>query len=43
MGLHKLPFDIYATKSDEDEPLMKPSLETRNEPCIATKGAEGLC
>ncbi|WP_447863988.1 hypothetical protein [Kluyvera sichuanensis] len=40
MGLHKLPFDIYATKSDEDEPLMKPSLETRNEPCIATKGAE---
>ncbi|MFP3097090.1 hypothetical protein [Kluyvera sichuanensis] len=40
MGLHKLPFDIYAIKSDEDEPLMKPSLETRNEPCIATKGAE---
>lgn len=41
MGLHKLPFDIYATKSDEDEPPMKaPLVETQNEPGIATKGAE---
>lgn len=41
MGLHKLPFDIYATKSDEDEPPMKaPLVETHNEPGIVTKGAE---
>lgn len=41
MGLHKLPFDIYATKSDEDEPPMKaPLVDTQNEPGIATKGAE---
>lgn len=41
MGLHKLPFDIYATKSDEDEPPTKaPLVETQNEPDIATKDAE---
>lgn len=41
MGLHKLPFDIYATKSDEDEsPIKGSTVETNNETGIETKDAE---
>ncbi|WP_368301758.1 roadblock/LC7 domain-containing protein [Kluyvera sichuanensis] len=34
MGLHKLPFDIYATKSDEDESLKETVVN--NEPVIVS-------